>query len=44
MKQGLELIASENFFALKSVLECFNCFTNKYSEGQVYNRHYGDVK
>ena len=40
-KNGLELIASENFTS-KSVLECLgSVFTNKYSEGQVGNRYYG---
>lgn len=40
-KQGLELIASENFTS-KSVMECLgSVLTNKYSEGQVGNRYYG---
>ncbi len=40
-KNGLELIASENFTS-KSVFDCLgSIFTNKYSEGQVGNRYYG---
>ena len=40
-KNGLELIASENFTS-KSVLDCLgSVFTNKYSEGQIGNRYYG---
>ena len=40
-KNGLELIASENFTS-KSVLECLgSCLTNKYSEGQIGRRYYG---
>ena len=40
-KNGLELIASENFTS-QSVLECLgSVLTNKYSEGQVGNRYYG---
>ena len=39
-KNGLELIASENFTS-KSVFDCLgSIFTNKYSEGQVGNRYY----
>ena len=38
---GLELIASENFTS-KAVMECLGSVaTNKYSEGQPYNRYYG---
>ena len=40
-KNGLELIASENFTS-QSVFDCLgSVFTNKYSEGQVGNRYYG---
>ena len=40
-KNGLELIASENFTS-KSVMECLgSVLINKYSEGQVGNRYYG---
>ena len=40
-KNGLELIASENFTS-KSVMECLgSVLTNKYSEGQVGQRYYG---
>jgi glycine hydroxymethyltransferase len=40
-KNGMELIASENFTS-KSVMECLgSILTNKYSEGQSGNRYYG---
>lgn len=40
-REGIELIASENFTS-KSVLECLgSCLTNKYSEGQIGRRYYG---
>jgi glycine hydroxymethyltransferase len=40
-KNGIELIASENFTNL-AVLECLgSCLTNKYSEGQSGRRYYG---
>jgi glycine hydroxymethyltransferase len=40
-KEGLELIASENFVS-KAVREAMgSCLTNKYSEGQVGKRYYG---
>ena len=40
-KNGLELIASENFTST-SVMECLgSVLINKYSEGQVGNRYYG---
>ena len=40
-KNGLELIASENFTS-KSVMECLgSVLTNKYSEGQPHQRYYG---
>lgn len=43
-KNGLELIASENFTS-QSVLECLgSVLTNKYSEGQINNRYYGGCK
>ena len=40
-KEGIELIASENFTS-KPVLECLgSILTNKYSEGEVGRRYYG---
>ena len=40
-KNGIELIASENFTS-KSVMECLgSVLTNKYSEGRPYKRYYG---
>ena len=43
-KQGIELIASENF-ASQGVLNYLgSVFTNKYSEGQPYKRYYGGNK
>ena len=40
-KNGLELIASENFTS-KSVMECLgSVLTNKYSEGYPGKRYYG---
>jgi glycine hydroxymethyltransferase len=43
-KNGIELIASENFTP-KPVLECLgSCLTNKYSEGQIGRRYYGGNK
>ena len=40
-KNGLELIASENFTS-KSVMECLgSILTNKYSEGLPNSRYYG---
>ena len=43
-KNGLELIASENFVS-DSVLEALgSIMTNKYSEGQIGKRYYGGNK
>ena len=43
-RNGIELIASENF-ASESVLNYLgSVFTNKYSEGQPYRRYYGGNK
>lgn len=40
-REGIELIASENFTST-GVLSCLSsCLTNKYSEGQVGRRYYG---
>lgn len=40
-KQGIELIASENYTP-QAVLDCLgSCLTNKYSEGQIGRRYYG---
>ena len=40
-KNGIELIASENFTS-KPVMECLgSVLTNKYSEGRPYKRYYG---
>lgn len=40
-KEGIELIASENFTS-KGVLDCLgSCLTNKYSEGYPGKRYYG---
>lgn len=43
-KVGIELIASENY-ASKSVLECLgSILTNKYSEGYIGKKYYGNLK
>ncbi|KAF1742568.1 hypothetical protein MXB_925 [Myxobolus squamalis] len=43
-KNGIELIASENFASI-AVLECLgSCLTNKYSEGLPGKRYYGGNK
>jgi glycine hydroxymethyltransferase len=40
-KNGIELIASENYASFP-VIECLgSCLTNKYSEGQIGRRYYG---
>jgi glycine hydroxymethyltransferase len=40
-KEGIELIASENYTP-QAVLDCLgSCLTNKYSEGQIGRRYYG---
>ena len=40
-KQGLELIASENFTSLEVMLAMGSCLTNKYAEGLPKKRYYG---
>eukprot|EP00923_Selenidium_pygospionis_P009205 GHVN01015725.1.p1 GENE.GHVN01015725.1~~GHVN01015725.1.p1 ORF type:complete len:485 (-),score=77.98 GHVN01015725.1:327-1781(-) len=43
-RQGIELIASENFTS-RAVMECLgSALTNKYSEGQIGARYYGGTQ
>ena len=40
-REGLELIASENFVSPQLLASCANAFTNKYAEGLPGRRYYG---
>ena len=40
-REGLEMIASENFTSRAVLQAMSSCFHNKYSEGQVNARYYG---
>ena len=40
-REGLELIASENFVSPQLLASCANTFTNKYAEGLPGRRYYG---
>ena len=40
-RNGIELIASENFASEETILSMANVFTNKYAEGRPKKRYYG---
>ena len=40
-RQGLELIASENFTSMQVMQSMGSCLTNKYAEGYPGKRYYG---